>query len=149
MTSCSGSQKNIQPRAEVVFEMGASSHRVSEYRGTNVMLVLMRTSDVVSQIYMMRLSAVYASIEEKCLLIILAVDPAESPFVDYYRENEELPFALGVADPAIIQGASSLGRLPGVPITYFIDRDGIIVQQVVGVIEVDGIVKLIERFFKP
>jgi hypothetical protein len=96
---------------------------------------------------MMRLSTAFPDITKKCVLIVLTIDPLESQFVNYYREEEELPFTMGVAEPSIVQGASRLGRIQGVPMTYLIDSSGAVLQQIAGVIEVDGILKLLERFF--
>ncbi len=111
------------------------------------MLVLMRTSDVVNQIYMMRLSSAYSLIREKCVIIVLCIDPSEAQFVGYYRENENLPFPLGIAEPTVIEGISALGRIQGVPVTYFMNPKGEIVKQMVGVIEVTDLQKLLSTLF--
>ena len=107
----------------------------------------MRTSEMVSQIYMERLKAAYTDLQAKYHVVVLTVEPTEAPFVDTYRDIESLPFSVGVAEENVVLGSSALGRVPFLPYTYFIDADGRIVESVPGVIETADLIEAASRFF--
>ncbi len=146
--SCAGVTypKHGKNTVNISFVMEGVPRRLSEYRGKPVMLVLMRTSEVVSQIYMSRLKEAIETSPPKANLIVLTVEPSESPFVEEYQELEKLPFPIGVAEPGLVQGESAFGLISGIPFTYFIDANGIIVSSQPGVIETDDLLKMMKKW---
>jgi hypothetical protein len=132
---------------DIFFTIEEQPTRLLRFRGKNTLLVLMRTSEMVSQIYMSRLADALPLLKDKCRLVVLTVEPTEAPFVEAYREIENLPFPVGTAEPSVVTGDSSLGIVPRVPYTYFIDSKGIILHDMPGVIETDDLLKKANRFF--
>lgn len=148
LMSCAGAMhpKYGKNPVNISFVMDGTPRRLSEYRGKPVVLVLMRTSEVVSQIYMSRLKEAIETSPPKANLIVLTVEPSESPFVEEYQELEKLPFSIGVAEPGIVQGESAFGLISGIPITYFINANGTIVSSQPGVIETDDLLKMMKKW---
>lgn len=148
LIGCGGARYgNDFSRADLSFTIQNTPRRLSEYRGKPVVLILMRTSEMVSQIYMERLSAAYSNIRPFCNVIVLTVEPTEAPFVDTYRDIQKLPVDVGVADSNVSVGRSKLGVIPFIPYTYFVDDRGVIVHTAPGVIETDDLQDLVGRIF--
>ena len=144
---CGSVQKPESTTPDFAFVLQNTPHRLSQYRGEPVLLILMRTSEMVSQIYMERLRDAFADIQGRCRLIVLSVEPTEAPFIEAYRDIESLPFAIGSAEEKVLLGTSALGVVPAIPYTYFIDADGRVRRAVPGVIETAELVDAVRRFF--
>ena len=128
-----------------VFEQEGRPHQLAELRRRPVMLVLMRTSEIVSQIYMKEITGVFEKRAGKLRILVLTVEPTEAPFVDMYARSEDLPFFIGVAEESVLLGASSLGVIPAIPMTYLIDAGGRVVYTRPGVIPEDELVSEIDE----
>ncbi len=110
-----------------------------------MVLVLMRTSDVTSQMYMPHVAEAFIDVAGEPVFLVLTEEPAEAPFVDVYTESEDLPFAIGVAEAAVGRGDSALGEIPAIPATYIIDREGRVVDVAAGVVTAKEITKALGR----
>ena len=146
--SCGGAQKGLDPKIPVDFAYVSDgrAHRLSELRRRPVVVVLMRTSEVVSQIYMEKVAEAYRRTAGRLRYLVLTVEGNEAPFVDTYMSFEKLPFPIGIAEKAVLYGDSDLGVIPGIPCTYFIDEEGHPSEVIPGVIEVDDLIGKAERF---
>lgn len=143
--ACAGA-KSPTPSGPVdfAFEMEGRLQRLQAYRRRPVMLVLMRTSDIVSQIYMQEVAAVYSKRAGQLRMLVLTIETTEKPFVDMYATSENLPFPIGVADRRVAMGASSLGPVDAVPATYLIDDTGRITSMHLGVIPAETLISEID-----
>ena len=117
------------------------AHQLSELQGRPLVLVLLRTSDIPSQIYMTEVKKAFDRVAGKTGMLVLTIAPSESPFVDLYSESEDLPFAIGVAEETVLRGASPLGKVPVVPTTYFIHGNGRLQSTLPGVVQAEAIVQ--------
>lgn len=132
----------IQP-VDFVYELDGQIHSLSELRSRPVLLCLMRTSDIVSQIYIAEVKEAFRRAAGDTQFLVLTIEPSESPFVAMYVESEDLPFPIGVAQKAVALGESTLGFVPIVPATYAIDSKGQVVEMVPGTVKADKIVDLV------
>ena len=73
-------------RINFAYVLYGEFHQLSELRGRPLVLVLMRTSDIPSQVYMAEVKAAYDAIVEKAELLVLTIASSESPFVELYSE---------------------------------------------------------------
>ena len=137
----------LEGPVDFAFTMEQRPGRLSQFRGGNTLVVLMRTSELVSQIYMSRLREAYDELSGVCTLLVLTVEPTEAPFVESYREIENLPFPVGVAEEYLVVGKSRLGVIPNIPHTYFIGPDGSVLFHISGVLETEDIRVGAQRFF--
>jgi hypothetical protein len=124
------------------------TYQLSDLRGTPLTLVLMRTSDIPSQVYMAQVKEAFRAIAGKTTFLVLTIEPAESPFVELYVESEELPFPIGIASENVQTGHSPLGKIPVVPTTYFIDATGKLKRSLPGVVDAKEIVQAALRLKK-
>ena len=147
LTACGGAQHRENGPVNLTFTLENRSESLRQYRGRNTLLVLMRTSEMVSQIYMSRLKQAYETLQQQCTVLVLTVEPTEAPFVDTYRDIEQLPFPLGVAASEVVVGESALGIVPKIPQTYFIDKSGTVRNAVSGVLEPEALRRAADRFF--
>ncbi len=131
---CGGARSSSPHPVNFAYELGGEAHQLAEHRRRPVMLVLMRTSEIVSQIFMKEVERVYRTRAGDLRMVVLTVEPGERPFVEMYAQSEELSFPIGVADPGVALGASPLGTIPAVPVTYLLDREGHIVYTATGVV---------------
>jgi len=76
--------------------------------------------------------------------LVLTIEPNEAPFVKAYVEFEELPFPIGVAEPMLREGQTSLGLIPNIPCTYIIDKSGRIVNAGTGMLGAEDIVDAVK-----
>ncbi len=116
-------------------------HQLADLRGEPLILVLMRTSDIPSQVYMAQLKEASHIMEGKTAFLVLTIEPTESPFVELYADSEDLPFFIGVAEETVLTGHSQLGKIQVVPLTYFIDAAGKIKKSLPGIVDAEVIVK--------
>ena len=147
LAACGGAQRSGKETVNIAFTLEEQPQSLTRYRGRNTLLVLMRTSEMVSQIYMSRLRESFEELRKQCTVLVLTVEPTEAPFVETYREIEQLPFPVGVAAPEVAAGESPLGIVPRIPHTYFIDKQGIVRNAVSGVLEPDALLQAAARFF--
>lgn len=135
----------LNGRVDFSYAMSGESRRLADYRGRPVVLVLMRTSEVVSQIYIQHIKDVFEATAGRVVFVVLTVESSEAPFVEQYATFEKLPFDIGVAESSVLHGQSSLGVVPGIPTTYFINEEGDVVGAVSGVVEKDVLKEKIGR----
>jgi hypothetical protein len=147
MNGCGGvlHRSDTAARVDFAYEMEGKTHLLSELRRRPVMLVLMRISEIVSQIFMKEVTTVYQKRAGELRVIVLTVEPMEKPFVDVYVESEKLPFSIGVAEPAVLLGASSMGVIEAVPVTYLLEPGGRIAYKAQGVTPADILVSEIDE----
>ena len=148
LSGCGGGTvgANLPEPVNISYQIDGSVRQLIHERGRPVVLILMRTSEVVSQIYMQNLRDIYM-MSKGCLgFVVLTIEPTEAPFVAQYVAFEKLPFQIGVASPAVLLGRSALGVVPGIPTTYFIDETGAVVEVISGVIEKKVLEKKVLRY---
>jgi hypothetical protein len=114
---------------------------VSDLQGKPLTLVLMRTSDIPSQVYMAEVKEAFRAIAGITGFLVLTIEPSESPFVDLYAESEDLPFPIGIAEEKVLLGMSPLGKIPLVPTTYFLDANGKLKDTLLGVVQAQAVVQ--------
>lgn len=127
------------------YQLDGEEHRLSEIRGRPVVVVLVRISEVVSEMYLYQVVNAYPRSAGNARFLVLTLEPTEEPLIDAYVEHHKLPFTIGVAEWAVATGESELGRIPLVPTTVFIDADGRIASAFAGVAPADDLVAEIER----
>ncbi len=136
---------------DFAFAMAGEAHRLSHFRGRPLVLILMRTSEISSQIYMQQVKAAFAGPVGDTRFLVLTIEPREAPFVEAYAEFEDLPFDIGVAEPALRNGQTMLGLVPGIPCTYVFDAHGHLKSAAPGILKsseiVDAIKALNRRHF--
>lgn len=150
---CGAGQGRVLPGegrpVDLRFTEGEAEHRISELRGRPLVLALIRTSEVVSQMYVEELVRAHRRNAGRLRYLVLTLEPGESPFVEMYAEFGELPFPVGVAEPAVVRGESALGVLPMVPCTFVIDERGVVVDAAAGLVTADQIDAAVERYTLP
>jgi hypothetical protein len=146
--SCSGAQMGPDPNTQMDFSyvMAGEVHQLSELRRRPLILVLMRTSEVLSQLYMDGIAEAFSKTAGKLRFLVLTIEQNEAPFVETYVNFEKLPFPIGVAETDVKLGNSALGAIPGIPCTYFIDSEGRLESVIPGVIDTPALVKKAQRF---
>lgn len=142
----SGIETPVAPRPDfpmdMAYQLEGGRHFLSELRGAPALLVLMRTSDLLSQAYMMEIKKAFPEPNPSIHLLVLTIEQYEAPFVSLYVESEALPFPVGVAEPAVGQGKSALGMIPAIPTTYFINSRGGVEKTVPGAIKSSDILHI-------
>lgn len=134
-SGASGQVLSQSPGAiDFALELDGEAHRLSEWRGRPLVLVLLLTSDVTSQLYMPHVEEAFRHYAGRLRFLALTVEPTERPFVATYVESEGLHFPLGVAAPELRQGRTALGTIPLVPITFILDERGEVRDVGVGVV---------------
>jgi len=130
---------------DLAYALDGEPHRLSELRGRPLVLVLIRTSEVVSQMYLDEVAEAHARTAGRLRFLVLTIEPSEAPFVDLFRESEGLPFPVGVAEADVAQGRSGLGLIPLVPSTYLVAPDGRVEDVAAGAVPAEDIVREVER----
>jgi hypothetical protein len=130
---------------DFVYVLDGETHQLSDLQGKPLTLVLMRTSDIPSQVYMAQVKTAFGVIAEKTSFLVLTIEPSESPFVELYAASEELPFPVGVAEKKVLLGGSPLGKIPVVPTTYLIDSNGKLKTRLPGIVDAKIIVQAASR----
>ena len=130
-------------RVDFTYELNGEHHRISELRGRPVLLVLMRTSEMSSQAYMLELANAFRQIAGRTRFLVLTIEPTEAPFIEMYVESEKLPFPIGLAGDSVALGRSSLGIIPITPATYIIDASGRVADAAAGRVQTDDLVRAI------
>lgn len=148
-TGCGGAEEERPALpdnpVDFAFRIDGAEHRLAELRGRPVVLVLVRVSEVVSEMYLYQVVNAYPRSAGMARFLVLTLEPTEEPLLEPYVEHHELPFSIGVADWTVASGESGLGRIPLVPTTVFIDEEGRIATAFAGVAPADDLVREIER----
>ena len=100
---------DVDKTVDFTFTLDGEPHRLAELRGRPVVLVLMRTSELVSQMYMREVTEAFRLRAGEIRFLVLTVEPSEAPFIEPYVESEELPFPIGVSAPDLARGETALG----------------------------------------
>jgi hypothetical protein len=142
--ACGSNNRKGPPASEQVdfaFELKGETHRIAELRGRPLVLVLMRTSSLASQLYMTEVSKAFSRIAGRTRFLVLSIEPHELPFVEPYAEFEKLPFSIGVAERAVSLGQTPLGVIPVIPTTYLISSQGRVMDAAAGSVKAEEIVR--------
>lgn len=145
---CGGAEKSTREAKRPVdfaYDLHGEQHRLAELRGRPVVLVLVRISEVASEMHIYQVVEAYPRSAGEARYLVLTLEPTEEPLLDNYVEYHELPFAIGVAEWAVAEGQSDLGIIPLVPTTVFVDRDGRVASAFAGAVPADDLVREIER----
>jgi hypothetical protein len=118
---------------------------LSQLRGRPVVLVLISTADIVSQAYLREVAEAFERTAGKVVYLVLSIEPSEAPFLEVYREAEDLPFSVGLSQDGVGRGESDLGYVPVVPTTYIIDEKGGVIDAAAGAVTADDLVSSLER----
>ncbi|MCP4676001.1 MAG: redoxin domain-containing protein [Deltaproteobacteria bacterium] len=140
-TDSEGPAPDIQ--VDFTYELNGKPHRISELRGRPVVVVLMRTSEMSSQAYMLQVADAFRQIAGRTRFLVLTIEPSEAPFTEMYVVSEKLPFPIGLAEDSVARGLSSLGVIPIIPTTYIIDASGHIADAAAGRVRADDIVRAV------
>lgn len=149
MSSCGRTTKSALEKAQVVdfiYEISKSRHSLGELGGRPLVLVLMRTSELPSHVYIREVKVAFQKTAGRTRFLVLTVEPHEAPFTEIYAEAEELPFPIGVADRSVALGQTALGRLPLIPVTYLLNPSRVIVQTVPGAVSAQVLMKQIDTY---
>jgi hypothetical protein len=130
---------------DFTYEMDGEEHHLSELRGRPVIVILVRISEVVSEMYLYQVVEAYPRSAGEARFLVLSLEPTEEPLLAPYIEHHRLPFGIGIAEWTVASGESELGRIPLVPTTVFIDAEGRIASAFAGVVPADDLVREIER----
>jgi hypothetical protein len=110
-----------------------------------LVLVLVRISELPSELYLDQLIDAYGRAAGGTRFLVLSVAPNEEPFLDAYVEERGLPFPIGLAEWSVAAGESDLGLVPIVPTTYLVDEGGAVIELIAGGVKADDLVRAIER----
>jgi len=130
---------------DFVYQLDGEEHRLSELRGRPVVVILVRVSEVVSEMYLYQVVDAYPRAAGNARFLVLGLEPSEEPLIEPYVEHHQLPFDIGIAEWSVAAGESEIGRIPLVPTTVFVDADGRIASAFAGVVPADDLVWEIDR----
>ena len=130
---------------DFAFTLGGEDRRLGELEGRPLVLVLVRTSEVTSELYLDELVKAHAEIEGETRLLVLSIDPNEGKLLPAYLEERGLPFPIGLAEWPVAEGTSALGLVPIVPPTYLIGKDGAVAGMIPGAVKGEQLVRELER----
>jgi len=130
---------------DFAFALNGAQMRTSELMGRPLVLVLVRTSEVTSELYVDELVKAHSRIAGDTRLLVLSISPNEAPFLEAYVEERALPFPIGLADWSVAEGSSALGLVPIVPTTYLIDAEGEVVEMIPGAVSADVLERALAR----
>ena len=130
---------------DFTYRMEGAEHRLAELRGRPLVLVLIRTAELTSEIYLREVRRAYTKVAGRPRFLVLSLEPSEEPLLEPFAEFQELPFPIGVAEFAVAAGQSGLGRIPLVPSTYLLDHHGRVGDLAAGAISAEELVGAVER----
>jgi hypothetical protein len=146
--ACGGPEESTRKPEKPIdfaYTVDGEEHRLAELRGRPLVLVLVRVSEVVSEMFLYQVVDAYPRSAGKARFLVLTLEPSEAPLLGPYVEHHKLPFSIGVAEWSVANGESELGLIPLVPTTVFIDDEGRIATAFAGVAPADDLVREIER----
>jgi hypothetical protein len=126
-------------------ELDGNVDRLAKWRGRPLLLVLILTSDVTSQLYMPHVEEAFRHYGGNLRFLALTVEPQERPFLEVYARSEGLHFPLGAAALEVREGQTALGQIPLIPATYILDEHGIVKDVGLGLITSPDIGKALKR----
>ncbi len=146
-SACAGAREAALPDrpVDLAFELGGEPMRLSDLRGRPAVLVLVRISELTSELYLRQVEKAWQREAGRVRFAVLSIEPAERPLLEEYAEFNELPFRIGLAEWRVASGQSALGRIPVVPTTYFLDEKGRVEDAALGAIPAEEIERRIER----
>jgi hypothetical protein len=130
---------------DFAYELEGDQQRLAELRGRPVVVVLIRTSEVVSEMYLYEIKRAFANAAGRVRFLVLSLEPSEAPLIGPYVQFHDLPFPIGLAEWPVAAGQSDLGPIPVVPSTYLIGADGRIATAAAGVVPADDLVTELDR----
>lgn len=147
LSACGSREPAPPPRVAVDFayQLEGEEHRLSELRGRPVVLVLMRVSEVVSEMYLYQVLDAYPRSAGEARYLVLTLEPSEEPLLGPYVAHHQLPFPIGIAEWSVASGESDLGLIPMVPTTVLIGPEGAIEAAFAGVMPAEDLVREIDR----
>lgn len=116
------------------YAVDGESRALSRLRGRPLVLVLVRTSELTSDLYLDQVAAAQPRAFGNTRLLVLSIAPNEAPLLPAYLEERGLPFPIGLAEWAVAEGTSALGLVPVVPTTYLLDEDGAVAGMIPGAV---------------
>jgi len=120
---------------DFAFRVGEEpSRNLSGLRGRPLVLVLLRISELTSELYLREVVRAYGRTAGKTRFLVLSIEPTEEVLLGSYIEFNELPFPIGLAEWSVAAGRSALGTIPVMPTTYFIDTSGRVVTVAPGAV---------------
>lgn len=135
-----------QSPVDFSYQMGGNSYNISQLRGKPLLIVLIRTSEVTSDLYLREVVRAFHVLGPKARFLVLTIAPNEELMLTPYAEFNELPFSIGMADWSVATGQSHLGLIPIIPSTYLLDPDGVVVDMAAGVTSWERIVEAVEKY---
>jgi hypothetical protein len=130
---------------DFAYEIDGQVRHLSQARGRPVVLVLVRTAELTSDLFIDQVVNAFTHTAGKTFFLVLSIAPNEAPMLDEYVELKELPFSIGLADWSVAQGGTRLGLIPVVPSTYLIGPDGRVRDMAPGFVAADVLIKAIEK----
>ena len=127
------------------YRIDGVDQRLAELRGRPLVLVLIRTSELTSEVYLREVRRAYTRIGGSTRFLVLSREPGEEPLLAPFAEFQELPFSVGVAAFAVAAGQTELGTIPIVPSTYLLDHHGRVVDLAAGAVRAEAITAAVAR----
>jgi hypothetical protein len=121
------------------------SENLAGLRGRPLVLVLLRVSELTSELYLREVVRAYERVAGKTRFLVLSIEPTEEVLLGEFAEFNELPFPIGLAEWSVATGESGLGSIPVTPTTYFVDPSGRVVAVAPGALPADHIEAEIRR----
>jgi len=145
VTACAGSLGPTTPVLDftVTNEQGRSLE-IAALRGRPSVLFLFATYDENSQLALTLLIAA-AQADDRATLIGIAVHPDAATFMGPFKKALDIPFAIYIdSSAALLQGKTTLGKLPGVPAYVALDAEGHVKKTFFGIAKKEDIEELID-----
>ena len=130
---------------DFAYEIDGQALHLSQARGRPVVLVLVRTAELTSDLFIDQVVEAFTRTAGKTLFLVLTIAPNEEPMLDQYVALKELPFSIGLADWSVAQGETHLGVIPVVPSTYLIGPDGRVRDMAPGFVAGEVLIRAIEK----
>ena len=138
-------KESVSGPVDFLYTLEEESHLISEFRGKPLILVLIRTSEITSEIYLLEVVKAFEQAKGEARFLSLSIEPNEAPFAKMYADFHKLPFPLGIAEYSVANGKSGLGIIPIVPSTYIISASGNVSQVFAGVTTYEALLRSIRK----
>ena len=127
------------------FEMNKKQFRVSEFRGDPLLIVLVRISEISSELFLKEIQKTYMQTKGKVQFMVLSIDSNDAPMLNMFEKFHQYPFHIGLAQVEVSLGKTELGIIPIVPSAYLLNDKGTIVDMAAGVVPAQNIINSINR----
>jgi hypothetical protein len=125
LAACGGSAPApARPRALLVPALDGGELDLATLRGRVVVLHVFDTGVAATIPDTAQLAALHAAEPRRVAVVGIALDPAGYAVVAPWRKALALRYLIGLATPAVRDGASDLGPIRVVPTTILLDRAG-------------------------